>query len=307
MYFLSVFLLALFSTATSKEFISLSFLTCLGQCPDQAVVLQSWGALYGSANANSNLTISVGSYVLYDATSVTINSLTIDGTSDLLFCFYFEKGSLVFSDSKDLALTAHWILVRTGGSLVIGSESCRYQHKVNITLTGSRTTTSEIGDDPVDKIPYGTKGIAIANGGTIELHGALSKPSWTRLAATAQIGDTTITLEDSVSWKVGDRIVIATTDFPEYSNVVPDQNEVRAISAVTGTTVTLDSPLTYMHWGQGTFYTLKFLKLLLGYEHAEVGLLTRNILIRGSEEGSFFGGHIMIRRAVSARIEGDIT
>ena len=189
-----------------------------------------------------------------------------------------------------MALTAHWVLVRTGGSFIIGSESCRYQHKAVITLTGNRTTVSEIGADPVDQIPYGTKGIAIANGATIELHGAISSPSWTRLSATAQIGDTFITLEDAVSWKVGDKIVIATTDFPAWEPIIPDQNEYRTITAVNGNQVTLDTALTFMHWGQGKSISYMYLKI--DYERAEVGLLTRNIVIQSAADASGFGGHV---------------
>ena len=148
-----------------------------------------------------------------------------------------------------------------------------------------------MGTDPLDSIAYGTKGIAIANGATLELHGALSTPSWTRLSATVPIGSTTITLEESVNWKVGDRIVIATTDFPAYYDVVPDQNEYKTITAVSGSTVTVDSPLKYMHWSEG-------------YARGEVGLMSRNILIQGTNESSLFGGHMMIRKAKSVHIEG---
>ena len=35
--------------------------------------------------------------------------------------------------------------------------------------------------------------------------------TWTRLALTANAGDTSITLEDPVDWSLGDEIVIATT------------------------------------------------------------------------------------------------
>ena len=51
-------------------------------------------------------------------------------------------------------------------------------------------------------------------------------------------------------------------------------------------TITLDRPLEYMHFGQITFGV---------DERGEVGLLTRNIRIRASDdaEQSYFGGHIM--------------
>lgn len=71
-----------------------------------------------------------------------------------------------------------------------------------------------------------------------------------------------------MNWKVGDKIgeftqvsrplsVISSTDFAgmEY---FPEQSEVRTIAAVNGANVTLQSGLTFTHWGQD-------------YEKAEVG------------------------------------
>src|SRR5690606_1415078 len=66
----------------------------------------------------------------------------------------------------------------------------------------------------------------------------------------------------------------------------PRQAERRTIAAIRGNTVTLDRPLEFMHFGEITFGV---------DERGEVGLLTRNIRIRASDnaETSYFGGHIM--------------
>lgn len=48
--------------------------------------------------------------------------------------------------------------------------------------------------------------------GSVDLHGAPIDTTWTHLAATAAAGSTTISLKQSVSWKAGDNIVIATTE-----------------------------------------------------------------------------------------------
>ena len=47
--------------------------------------------------------------------------------------------------------------------------------------------------------------------GTLDLHGLHVPITWTHLAATASPGDTTITLKLPVTWKAGDKIVIAHT------------------------------------------------------------------------------------------------
>ena len=60
--------------------------------------------------------------------------------------------------------------------------------------------------------------IGVLDGGRLELYGQVSGPTWTTLSATAQPGATSLTLTDQVSWKAGDEIVIATTDYWESQN-----------------------------------------------------------------------------------------
>lgn len=74
--------------------------------------------------------------------------------------------------------------------------------------------------------------------------GRVNGPTWTQLSKSTAIGDTQITLKESVSWKVGDEIVIASTDF-DYR-----QTEERKITAVDGNVVTVDSALKYIHYGE---------------------------------------------------------
>src|SRR5690606_35956004 len=99
---------------------------------------------------------------------------------------------------------------------------------------------------------------------------------------TAPAGSTAIQVLDASGWKVGDEIVLASTDFEAR------QAEKRTITAIRGNTLTLDRKLDYMHFGKVTFDV---------DQRGEVGLLTRNIKIQASEdaEQSYFGGHIMAR------------
>src|SRR4029078_12177215 len=116
-------------------------------------------------------------------------------------------------------------------------------------------------------------------GGTLNLHGDRTN-TWTRLSQTATAGSTSIQVLNAAGWKVGDEIVLASTDFN------PRQAERRTIAAINGNTITIDKKLDYMHFGKITFDV---------DERGEVGLLTRNIKLQASAdaEQSFFGGHVM--------------
>jgi cell migration-inducing and hyaluronan-binding protein len=124
----------------------------------------------------------------------------------------------------------------------------------------------------------GDRGIMLL-GGTLNLHGDRSN-SWTKLARTAEEGSSSIQVLDAKGWRVGDRIVLTSTDFD------PHQAERRIISGIKGNTITLDGKLDYMHYGRITFGV---------DERGEVGMLTRNILIQASPDAdkTLFGGHVM--------------
>jgi len=205
--------------------------------------------------AGDKVTIDRGRDVVLDVSPPALHGLTIDG-------------KLSFADNSDLALTTEWVLVH--GELAIGTEARPYTHKATITLTDNVPNEEIAG--------MGDRGIMLA-GGTLNLHGNRSN-SWTKLAATAEAGSNTIDVLDAAGWRVGDVIVLASTDFDPY------QAERRNIAAINGNTITLDKKLEYMHFGKITFGV---------DERGEVGMLTRNILIQSSpdSEKTLFGGHIM--------------
>ncbi|MEM8484100.1 MAG: G8 domain-containing protein [Bacteroidota bacterium] len=191
----------------------------------------------------------------------------------------FVDGELHFAE-QDLYLSADYIIV--GGLLQIGSPDNPFQHKATINLT------TEYTDRKTDVAMCGTK-VLCAMGGKFELHGALSSPAWTRLADghTAAVGATHITLEEPVSWRAGDQIVIVSTDFD------PNQAERRQISDVSadGLVVSFEEPLNYMHWGTIMDYSGHKID-----QRAEVMHLDRNIVVQGDEatDDGLFGGHVMI-------------
>jgi hypothetical protein len=62
----------------------------------------------------------------------------------------------------------------------------------------------------------------------LDIHGIKRDKTWTELQNTANIGDTTILLTETVDWKVGEEIVISSTDFDH------NHAEQKVISAVSG-------------------------------------------------------------------------
>jgi cell migration-inducing and hyaluronan-binding protein len=195
------------------------------------------------------------------------------------------NGTLSFADNKDLELTTEWIMVH--GALEIGTEAKPHTRKATITLTDNVKGEDMSGVGGTSD--RSDRGIMMM-GGTLSLHGNRTN-SWTKLSKTADAGSNSIDVLNAAGWRVGDLIVLASTDFD------PHQAERRTIAAIRGNTITLDKKLDYMHFGKITFDV---------DERGEVGMLSRNILIQASSDAdtTFFGGHIMAMGASKMFVEG---
>jgi cell migration-inducing and hyaluronan-binding protein len=195
------------------------------------------------------------------------------------------NGTLSFADDKDLELTTEWIMVH--GALEIGTEARPHTRKATITLTDNvkdeDIAGASVASDRSDRA-------IMLMGGTLSLHGDRTN-SWTKLSRTAEAGSTSIEVLNAAGWRVGDVIVLASTDFD------PHQAERRTIAAIRGNTITLDKKLDAMHFGKITFDV---------DERGEVGMLSRNILIQASPDAdtNLFGGHIMAMGASKMFVEG---
>jgi cell migration-inducing and hyaluronan-binding protein len=216
--------------------------------------------------AGDSVTIAAGKTVLLDVSPPALNGLTI-------------MGKLTFADTADLELTTEWIMLH--GELEIGTEARPHTRKATITLTDNVRGEAMMG--------MGDRGIMIS-GGTLNLHGDRTN-AWSKLAKTVKAGSSSFEVLNASGWRVGDEIVLASTDFD------PRQAERRTVSAVSGNTVTIDQPLTYMHFGEVTYNV---------DERGEVGMLTRNIRIQASEDAaqSYFGGHVMAMVTSRMYVEG---
>src|SRR6516225_5632423 len=222
--------------------------------------------------AGDKVTIDAGKEVVLNVNTPPLNGLTING-------------KLSFVNTADVELTTEWIMLH--GELEIGTEKAHHTRKATITFTdnvkgedisGVGGTTNRV-----------DRGIMLM-GGTLNLHGSTTN-TWTKLASTANAGATSIQVLNAAGWRVGDEIVLASTDFD------PRQAERRTISAVKDNTITLDKSLDYMHFGKITFDV---------DERGEVGLLTRNIKLQASAdaEQSFYGGHVMAMVGSKMFVEG---
>ena len=218
-------------------------------------------------SAGDTVEIASDKQVILDVSPPALNGITINGT-------------LSFANTVDLELTTEWIMLH--GELQIGTQAKPHTRKATITLTDKIKGENLMGG-------MGDRGILLS-GGTLNLHGN-QKNTWTKLTRTAAAGSTSIQVSNASGWRVGDEIVLASTDYD------PRQAEQRSITAIKGNTITLDRKLDYMHFGKITFGV---------DERGEVGLLTRNIKIQASEDAaqSFFGGHIMAMPTSKMFVEG---
>src|SRR5262247_1949356 len=223
--------------------------------------------------AGDKVIIEKDKQVVLDVTPPSLNGVTIDG-------------KLSFANNKDVELTTEWIMLH--GELEIGTEKSPHTRKATITFTNNVKDEDISGvGGTTDKVDRGI----MLMGGTLNLHGDRTN-TWTKLASTANAGSTSIQVLNAAGWRVGDEIVLASTDFN------PRQAERRTISAIRGNTITLDKKLDYMHFGKITLNV---------DERGEVAMLTRNIKIQASADAAdapFYGGHVMAMGASKMFVEG---
>jgi len=164
--------------------------------------------------------------------------LLVDVDSTPVLSAVLVEGSLIFPSDLDPShqrtFDASYIMVR-GGYMEVGTEAFPYTSKLTITMHSVKT-------DP--QIPtYGNKVLAVRNG-VLEMHGVPRTPTWTSLAATANPGDTTVTLISAVDWQVGEVVVIAPTS---YESTEAEERTIISVdnSNPSAPVLTLDSPLLY--------------------------------------------------------------
>ena len=226
----------------------------------------TWGGV--KPVAGDQVTIPADKYIILDESPPDLGSLTILGTLEFA--------------AKDLNLTTRWIMVM--GELRIGSESAPFQQKAIITLNGNDVNESIMG--------MGTRGLMVM-GGLLELHGTPPTKTWTKINAHAPKGSTNLSLLETANWNVNDQIVVAPTDYIGTG----DAQRV-SIDAINGNSLTISTGLNAQRWGVLQYATSTGMSLTPGTlpgtvvagtptvldERAEVGNLTRNIVIQSPDD-----------------------
>lgn len=140
------------------------------------------------------------------------------------------------------------------------------------------------------------------------MYGAVRGPTWTRLASSVGVGETTFTLVEAADWQVGDLIVLAQTDYLRWHSAedvardlerFDDFADVRTITQVSGDklTFTVSESFSHKHYSN----------IVHGVNlQGEVGLLTRNIVVQGDASSltDHFGAHMMFLNGAHVELVG---
>ncbi len=229
------------------------------------------------------------------------HTVTINDTSATAYTISVN-GKLAFSPAVNTSLRVTNLQVMSTGVLEVGTAAAPIDANVTAQIV---IANSPLGSGVADPDQFGT-GIIVREFGKLTMHGSVKTPTFVRLATEPNANDTTLTLSAPVSgWQIGDRLVLPDTRHIKESEVTPangwrnavNQWEERTVLAISGTTLALNSALTYDHLGAHAVLENSTPEVLLPH----VGNLTRNVVIR-SENPSGTRGHMLGTRAADVDI-----
>jgi len=275
--------------------------------PGEAV---RWSSAFPNATADSDIVINPDQVVLMDEPEVDIRSLMI-------------HGQLLFADT-DVHLSTNWLHVMgPSAKLQIGTQEQPVNANIRITLTDPRYVYRELVDldreltgstkgqirwhvdadgNRTAKWGFGNyKGLMVMDGGTLSIYSASAlKRSHTQLAEAAKPGDFSLVVEDSTGWAAGDRIALAPTGY------VASEAEEFILSYVDGNTLGLTEPVQYEHSSLIENYIDATGNSRALDMRAEVGLLSRNVVIEGDEKSKDvnYGAHSMFMYPSTVNLSG---
>ncbi len=205
------------------------------------------------------------------------------------------------TNTSNIQMQLESMMIENNGEFQVGTTTSLFAGNCVITLNGVPTAANTHHGDG--------KFIMVENTGKIELHGE-SKISWTNLSATANAGSNTIKVKVAVNWKVGDEIVLTSTDLANEQTRGWEHTDQATITAISSDkkTITLNRNLTYQHVGGSKSYTRsKDGKIWTAEVFGEVALLTHNIKIQGNvpaaDDAVGFGGHMMFMKGSTVHVE----
>lgn len=193
-------------------------------------------------------------------------------------------------DTADVQFKADYIAVQ--GSLTAGTAESPFQHKLEISLTGSVLEDHTVALQDGTNVQIGHKAFVVL-GGSVHLYGAIGTssplqcPPWVKVQADALKGDSHLEVPHLAAscWPIGSEVAIASTDFQK------DHAERRRILNREQGIIYLDEPLGYGHVGSPV--SVPGLPEIALNHSAEVAVLSRSIVIRGEAAGKD-GGHLAV-------------
>ncbi|CAF3424464.1 unnamed protein product [Rotaria sp. Silwood1] len=236
---------------------------------DWSFALAGYGG-YGSIKPgnDTNILIPRGIWLVVNYPLPRIRSLRIDGVLE------FEQGI-------DNTLVVDSILIN-GGQLIVGWPNKPLTSKVDIIINGSSSINVLL---PNDAGSIGPQVIGVLGG--LDLHGLKRNVSWTRLVTTASSGQNSIILSQPVDWKIGEEIILTTTD----TNIEHTERHTIANISIDKTKIITVNPLVYTHVVIHNVFPDGKIFHIAG----AVGLLTRNIrVINRSPASELFGFRILV-------------
>jgi hypothetical protein len=197
------------------------------------------------------------------------------------------EGKLRFVRILNSKLVVDTLLVDRTGRFEAGTEASPLKKTAEIVIQAHPSVPLEAA--------MGTRGIMVS--GSFETNG-VDRYSRARLAGDARRGSSTLSLRSPPpGWAVGDEIVVTGTYFRPLigrgdSQIDPPlENEVRRITAVSGTTLTLDAPLAYDHVRAESGFSIYITNL------------TRPIKVRSAVSSPLDSrGHVMFMEGARVRI-----
>ncbi|MBT5470430.1 MAG: PKD domain-containing protein, partial [Nitrospina sp.] len=240
-------------------------------CNSPTVVAQSNGLWSDQSIWSTNQVPSSGARV-----SIPQNiQVTYDAnSSEGIDCIEIgAQGELSWAPDQDTLLHVSNLQILPNGTLTIGSDQNPINNQAEVVIQDIPLDVN--GRDPRQ---YGN---GIHGFGTVQVKGAPMDRTFIRFASEPLAGQTTLELEQSpLGWLPGDRLIIPDTrqiPFRKNKKYI-SQAEEPTIQAITGSTVTLNSPLVFDHLGprdaNGNVGPIELGML------PHVGNLSRNVIIR---------------------------
>lgn len=158
-------------------------------------------------------------------------------------------GTLEFASDRSSRMIVDTFAVDPRGTLIIGTETKPVSSDAKVEIIIADNGNIDVDWDPL----LLSRGVILH--GTTSIHGA-AKTAHIKVATDPRAGDTSLRLQSSPqNWHVGDTLVIAGSRFSgwKWDNRIRavryhgTQDEVRTITAISGSQVTLDRPLSHDH------------------------------------------------------------